>query len=209
MAAGAMPDQPGFSLPVGTVTFLLTDVEDSTRQWETRAGADGRRDRPPLRVARRGDRRAQRRATGRAGRGRQRGRRVRPGLRRARRGRRRAAPPARRAVAGRHGPWRCGWRSTPARPSSATKATTSDRRSSGARGCGRSAPAARSWCRVRPPTSSATGCPAGVSLVDLGLHRLKDLGRPEHVFELRHPDIPPATRRCARSTTCRTTCRCS
>src|SRR5690349_21910307 len=32
--------------------------------------------------------------------------------------------------------------------------------------------------------------PAEASLVDLGLHRLKDLGRPERVFEARHPGIP-------------------
>jgi hypothetical protein len=34
VVTGATPDQPAFSLPVGTVTFLLTDVEDSTRRWE-------------------------------------------------------------------------------------------------------------------------------------------------------------------------------
>ena len=28
------PDRPGFALPTGTVTFLLTDVEGSTRRWE-------------------------------------------------------------------------------------------------------------------------------------------------------------------------------
>jgi predicted ATPase/class 3 adenylate cyclase/DNA-binding CsgD family transcriptional regulator len=32
--------------------------------------------------------------------------------------------------------------------------------------------------------------PSDASLVDLGPHRLKDLGRPERVFELRHPDLP-------------------
>jgi predicted ATPase/class 3 adenylate cyclase/DNA-binding CsgD family transcriptional regulator len=32
--------------------------------------------------------------------------------------------------------------------------------------------------------------PSSASLADLGLHRLKDLGRPERVFELRHPDLP-------------------
>ncbi len=31
--------------------------------------------------------------------------------------------------------------------------------------------------------------PAGVSLLDLGEHRLKDLGRPEHVFQLLAPDL--------------------
>jgi predicted ATPase/class 3 adenylate cyclase/DNA-binding CsgD family transcriptional regulator len=32
--------------------------------------------------------------------------------------------------------------------------------------------------------------PEGASLVDLGSHRLRDLGRPEHVFLLTHPDLP-------------------
>ena len=32
--------------------------------------------------------------------------------------------------------------------------------------------------------------PAGVSLLDMGSHRLKDLQRPEHVFQLVHPDLP-------------------
>jgi predicted ATPase/DNA-binding CsgD family transcriptional regulator len=32
--------------------------------------------------------------------------------------------------------------------------------------------------------------PEGASLVDLGSHRLKDLGRPEQVFELCHSDLP-------------------
>jgi class 3 adenylate cyclase len=27
-------DAPGFALPTGTVTFLLTDVEGSSRRWE-------------------------------------------------------------------------------------------------------------------------------------------------------------------------------
>ena len=32
--------------------------------------------------------------------------------------------------------------------------------------------------------------PDGVALVDLGTHRLRDLGRPEQVFELSHPELP-------------------
>jgi predicted ATPase len=34
--------------------------------------------------------------------------------------------------------------------------------------------------------------PDGATLVDLGVHRLKDLSAPEHIFELRHPDLPDA-----------------
>ncbi|MBM3458249.1 MAG: adenylate/guanylate cyclase domain-containing protein, partial [Armatimonadetes bacterium] len=33
--------------------------------------------------------------------------------------------------------------------------------------------------------------PAGATLLGLGEHRLKDLGRPETVFQLRHPDLAP------------------
>lgn len=32
--------------------------------------------------------------------------------------------------------------------------------------------------------------PPGVSLRSLGLHRLKDLQRPEHIFQVIHPDLP-------------------
>ncbi len=31
--------------------------------------------------------------------------------------------------------------------------------------------------------------PSAATLLDLGLHRLKDLGRPEHIWQLRHPDL--------------------
>jgi predicted ATPase/class 3 adenylate cyclase/DNA-binding CsgD family transcriptional regulator/tetratricopeptide (TPR) repeat protein len=36
--------------------------------------------------------------------------------------------------------------------------------------------------------------PDGVELVDSGVHRLRDLGRPEHVFALAHPDLGAETR---------------
>ena len=29
-----------------------------------------------------------------------------------------------------------------------------------------------------------------MTLRDLGVHRLRDLGRPEHVWQLVHPDLP-------------------
>ena len=32
--------------------------------------------------------------------------------------------------------------------------------------------------------------PDGVGLTDLGTHRLKDLGRPERVWQVAHPDLP-------------------
>ncbi len=31
--------------------------------------------------------------------------------------------------------------------------------------------------------------PPGAALIDRGVHRLKDLQEPEHVFELQHPDL--------------------
>ncbi len=45
---------------------------------------------------------------------------------------------------------------------------------------------------VSSATVETAGGPAGFS--DLGVHRLKDLDEPEHVFELRHPDLPVVTR---------------
>ena len=158
VTAGAPPDQPGFSLPVGTVTFLLTDVEGSTRQWEAEPEAMA------VAIARHYELLddaivgAQRRAPGRAGRRRQRGRRVRPGVRRARRRGRRAARAARRAVARRRAtlaradgdPHRRG--RAPRRgqllraDGDPLRTAAGDRRT-----------AARCSCRARPPTSSASG----------------------------------------------------
>ena len=44
---------------------------------------------------------------------------------------------------------------------------------------------------VSAATASETECalPDGSGLVDLGLHWLKDLPEPDHLFELRHPDL--------------------
>ena len=49
--------------------------------------------------------------------------------------------------------------------------------------------------------------PAGADLVDLGIHRLADLDRHEHVWQLDHPSIHRSFPRCARSTRSATTCR--
>lgn len=38
-------------------------------------------------------------------------------------------------------------------------------------------------------TRAQDSLPVGASLVDLGEHRLKDIGRPEHLFQLAHPDL--------------------
>ena len=46
-------------------------------------------------------------------------------------------------------------------------------------------------CSRRPSTTwCATICPPASSLRDLGEHRLRDLARPERVFQLLHPDLP-------------------
>ena len=54
-----------------------------------------------------------------------------------------------------------------------------------------------SWARrpdpalARPPRSwCATQLPPGVTLRDLGEHRLKDLARPERIFQVVAPDLP-------------------
>ena len=40
-------------------------------------------------------------------------------------------------------------------------------------------------------TLASDHLPAGASLLDLGEHRLRDLGRTEHLFQLLHPDLEP------------------
>lgn len=46
--------------------------------------------------------------------------------------------------------------------------------------------------------------PPGVGLKDLGEHRLRDLTRPQHLFQVIAVDLPLSFRRCGRSTPCRT-----
>ena len=106
-------------------------------------------------------------------------------------GRRR--PPCRRRST-RSADWRLSgfgfaWRSTPVRRSCATTASTSARRSSGARGCGRSATVARCSCRTRRAEVVGERLPDGGYLRDLGAHRLNDLGGAERVWQLCHGDL--------------------
>ena len=51
--------------------------------------------------------------------------------------------------------------------------------------------------------------PAGAGLEQLGLYRLKDLGTPEQIWQLVHPDLPSTFPRCARSSSFATTSRSS
>lgn len=48
--------------------------------------------------------------------------------------------------------------------------------------------------------------PEGAALRDLGEHRLKDLQRPERIFQLLHPELPVDFPPIFSSTGCRTTC---
>ena len=52
----------------------------------------------------------------------------------------------------------------------------------------------------------ADGLPLGASWRDLGSHRLKDLGRPEHVFQLCHVELPDTFPRSRGWTRHATTC---
>jgi class 3 adenylate cyclase len=42
------------------------------------------------------------------------------------------------------------------------------------------------------------GLPPGATLADLGMHRLKDLGRPQRIFQLQGRACRPGSRRCGR-----------
>ena len=84
----------------------------------------------------------------------------------------------------------CGSRCTPARRSCATRATTSVTRSTA---CARiRAIGHGGQVLVSAATAAlvADRLPADATLVDLGVHRLKDLGRPEHIWQVVHPDLP-------------------
>ena len=77
----------------------------------------------------------------------------------------------------------------PANASSATP-ISSDPPSIASPAYWRSATVAKFCCRARPRNWPPVVPPPDVTVVDLGEHRLKDLGRREHVFELRFPGQP-------------------
>ncbi len=151
--------EPGFALPTGTVTFLLTDVEGSSRRWEN-APRRWRRRSPAITTCWRRPSRPWRGAPGRAGRGRQRGRGVLAGVGRLGGGVGRPAGVGGGGVAG-GGGCGCVWRFTRARPSCATRGTISVRRSSAVPGCGPSATAVRCWSRMPPPAWSRAAAGRG------------------------------------------------
>ena len=82
------------------------------------------------------------------------------------------------------------WRCTPVRRSCATRATTSGWRWPAAPASGRGH---GGQVLVSEATAALVGDapPPGATLRDLGTHRLKDLGRPERVWQLVHPDVEP------------------
>jgi predicted ATPase/class 3 adenylate cyclase/DNA-binding CsgD family transcriptional regulator len=187
--SGLAPDRPGFSLPVGTVTFLLTDTESSTRGWEAAPGAMGR-------------------AVGRHYELLDQAITAHNGVRPEEQGEGdsvvgafarasdavTAALDAQRAVTSE--PWPEG---AQLRVRMAVHTGEAELRGEG----NYFGPAVIRCARLRSiahggqvlvsqPTADLVveRLPAGASLVDLGAHRLKDLGRPEQVFELRHPDLP-------------------
>ena len=196
-----------FSLPTGTVTFLLTDIESSSRKWETDSGAMG-----PA-VARHyeivGDvvtrweecaRSSRVRATRSSPRSREHRTRSR------RRSRRSGTSPTNSVSTSQSG--------SPCTPATRQLHDEGNYFGNTVIRC------ARLHLRTRWPGSRVTHnrgsrrrpfARRAPSLLDLGTHRLKDLHRPERVFELSHPEL----RRsggflpCGRWTHCGTTCRCS
>ena len=102
---------------------------------------------------------------------------------------------------------RCAWRCTPARRVSATRATTRVRRS--IRTARLRAIAHGGQVVVSSATRDLVVDHLGddVTLVDLGIHRLKDLARPEHVWQLAHPDLAAEFPPLRSLDACRTTCR--
>jgi len=188
MASGLSPERPGFSLPVGTVTFLLTDVEGSTQRWEhapTPMGVAIARHYELLDaaiVANQGVRPVEQgegdsvvgafaRASDAIA----------------------AALDAQRQLAAEV--WPDGAALAVRMAIHTGEAELRDEGNyfgPAVIRCARLRAIARGGqVLVSGPTAEVVGdrLPEGASLTDLGLHRLKDLGRPEHVWELRHPEL--------------------
>ena len=184
-------------LPVGTVTFLRTDVEGSMglpgrlgRRWDDLNAPPPRAD-PRRAVEAHGGTSSGPRATPSSRRS------ARP-VRRGRGRGRRPTRDGRRAVARRGDRSASGWGSTPARPT--WPATTTAASTSTARpGSPRPGTAARSSCRRPPPTLVADRLPerrdpASTSASTI----LRDVPRPERLAQLSIAGLPTPSRRCAR-----------
>ena len=172
------------ALPTGTVTFLFTDLEGSTRLWEEHPEAmqdalarhDAivrERDRVAPRSRREDDRR-------------RRPRRVRDRVRRGRRRGRRAARAERRGRGATTGPLlvRMGVHT------GAAELRDGDYYGTALNRAARIMSVAHGGQIVVSLTSSDLLRDAPVELLDLGEHRLRDLGEPERIFQVIHPDLP-------------------
>ena len=192
----------------GTFTFLFSDIEGSTtpgralgtrpvrRSPERHRGASfARPDRWPTAAANRAPRATPSSSSSTSA------------LAGRHRGRRRPARSGGGALAGRAPRSASGWASTPARPTRPAGPSRA-RHQPGRADRGGRPTAARSWCRMRPATLVAAELGDGVSLRGLGEHRLKDLREPEPLCPGRgRRPARRSSRRCARSTPGRTTCR--
>ena len=84
----------------------------------------------------------------------------------------------------------CGWGCTPGRRCG-TRTATSGWTCTGRRGSPGWPTAARSWSPTRPRRSRGpTAGASGFGFLDLGLHRLKDLPQPEHLFQVTADGLP-------------------
>jgi predicted ATPase/class 3 adenylate cyclase/DNA-binding CsgD family transcriptional regulator len=189
VTAGVPPDQLGSSLPVGTVTFLLTDVEASTRQWEAEPEGmavaiarhyavldDAISSHNGVRPVEQGEGDSVVGAFARASDA--------------------IAAAVDAQLALRTEPWPDGAELAVRMAIHTGEAELRDEGNyfgpTVIRGARLRAIGAGGQILVSGATADLVGdrLPAGTTLADLGLHRLKDLGRPEQVFEVRHPRIP-------------------
>jgi len=186
---GVTPDQPEVSLPIGTVTFLLTDVEASTRLWEEAPGAMA------AAIARHYDLLDDAIA-------------AHNGVRPIEQGEGDSvvaafARPSDAVAAAFDAQCRLHIEEWPDGAALAVRMAIHTGEAELRDDANYFGPAVIRCARLRGiavggqvlvsgPTADLIGdrLPSGASLADRGLHRLKDLGRPERVFELRHSDLP-------------------
>jgi predicted ATPase/class 3 adenylate cyclase/DNA-binding CsgD family transcriptional regulator len=188
MVDGSDPVAPGFSLPVGTVTFLLTDIEGSTRRWEATpnamAAAVARhyeildaaiKSHHGVRPIEQGEGDSVVGAFSRAS------------------DAVAAAVDAQRALTSERWP-----DDATLRVRMALHTGEAELRDAGnyfgraVIRCARLRAIAHGGQIVISGTTAdlvVDGLPDGASLIDAGLHRLRDLGRPERVWQLTHPDV--------------------
>ena len=193
-------------LPSGTVTFLFTDIEGSTARWEEPARGDARRARPPRRADPSGHRRARRPHRQDDGRRRSTPCSPRPGRRRGgaglpsagsrpSRGARSAPAPGADGAAHRRG-------------RGAGRRLLRPAAESGGPAAGDRATAARCCSPRRRPRWSATPCPTGVDLLDLGRASPQGPDRARARLPARRArTCRPTSRPWPRSTPAATTCR--